>query len=400
MVHVEAAPEDVGMSTERLRTVTRLVHGYVDERRYAGTVTLVARHDKVVHLDVYGAADRERGVPIRPDTIFRIYSMTKPIASVALMTLYEEGRFQLDDPVAAYLPEWRDLRVLTDDGPREPARPMTVRDLLTHMSGLVGGNDRSPVGDRYRAMGIGGIDNHAGTLAETVTALADVPLRVDPGTRWIYGISTDIVGRLCEVLSGLPFDRFLEQRICTPLGMADTGFTVCDTDRFSALYTPGDDGGLDLLDDPATTRYAGDRTYLSGSAGLVSTAHDYLRFCRMLTRGGELDGVRILGPRTLRLMTANHLPGNRDLTSFAVSGGETSRKGQGFGLGFGVLLDQTVAQVTGTPGEIFWGGAASTAFFVSPADDLIVIFLTQLRPSSTYPIRRQLRATVYASLLD
>jgi CubicO group peptidase (beta-lactamase class C family) len=398
---IDATPEDVGMSTQRLANVTRLVHGYVDDGKLAGTVTAVARRDKVVHLDAYGALDVERGTPVDVDSIFRIYSMTKPVASVALMTLYEEGRFQLDDPVSRFIPAWRDQTVFAggtadDYQVRPPSREITVRDLLMHTSGLVGYSDPSPIGELYQRAGISHIDRSDGTLADLVTGLAGIPLAADPGARWIYGVSTDVVGYLCEVLSGQPFDQYLRERIFEPLGMTDTGFTVSDGKRFAAAYGPG----LNLLDDPATSHYTQPRTYFSGAAGLVSTAGDYLRFSRMLARGGELDGARILGPRTLRLMTSNHLPGGKDLTSLAATGGETGRRGQGFGLGFGVLLDQTVAQTMGTAGEFFWGGAASTAFFVCPAEDLIMVFLTQLRPSSTYQIRRQLRATIYSSIMD
>jgi CubicO group peptidase (beta-lactamase class C family) len=403
---VEVEPGEVGMSAARLGNVSRLVRSYVDDGRLAGTVTVVARRDRVVLADAHGFQDAERGLPMRPDTVFRIYSMTKPVASVALMTLYEEGRFQLDDPLSAFFPSWSDPTVFDggtgdDYRVRAPRREPTVRDLLTHTGGLVAGGTASPVGELYRRHGIGAIDRFDGTLAETTDALGALPLAADPGTQWIYGVSTDLVADLCERLSGLPFDEFLRVRIFEPLGMKDTGFTVPASalDRFAAGYAR-DGVGFTLQDDPRTSRYAGPRSYFSGVAGLVSTAADYLRFCRMLARGGELDGVRVLGPRTLALMTANHLPGNRDLTALATTGGETHRKGQGFGLGFGVLLDQAVAETIGTRGEYFWGGAASTAFFVSPADELITIFLTQLRPSRVYPIRRQLRATVYASLVD
>jgi len=238
-------------------------------------------------------------------------------------------------------------------------------------------------------------------LSDLPGFLADLPLQADPGTRWVYGISTDLVGLLCETLSGLPLDRYLHERIFEPLGMADTGFSVPEASisRFAAGYGFAD-GGFTLIDDPSTSAYTRQPSYLSGVGGLVSTAGDYLRFTRMLAGGGSLDRVRIIGRRTVRFMTANHLPGGRDLTAFADFGGETKRAGQGFGLGFGVLLDPVVAQTIGTPGEYFWGGAASTAFFVSPADELIVIFLTQLRPSASYPIRRELRAAVYGSLDD
>lgn len=400
---VEVDPADVGMSAGRLDNVDRLVRGYVDEGRYAGVVNVVARHDKVVRCTTYGSMDVERGRPMRPDTIFRIWSMTKPIVSVGLLTLYEEGRFQLDDPVARYLPEFADLRVFAggtadDHRVRPPRREMTVRDLLLHMSGIVGLGSATEVGELYRRAGVASAD---GTIADTVRALGTLPLAADPGSTWSYGLSTDVLGHLCEVLSGQPLDQFLGERILAPLGMVDTAFTVPpgELSRFAAEYGRAEQG-YTLLDDPMTSPYTRPRSYLAGGSGLVGTAADYLRFCRMLARGGELDGVRVLGPRTVGFMTTNHLPGGRDIAAFGQDGGESTRHGQGFGLGVGVLLDPAVAQTIGTPGEYFWGGAASTTFFVSPVDDLIVVFLTQLRPSNSYPIRRQLRATVYASLLS
>jgi CubicO group peptidase (beta-lactamase class C family) len=406
-LYVEAAPEDVGMSSQGLRNVSRLVQGYIDDRKLPGAISLVARRGRVVHFETYGNMDDERQKPMRADAIFRFYSMTKPIASVGLMMLYEEGRFQLDDPASRFIPELKNLKVLksgTADNfeTRDPAREMTVRDLLMHTSGLVGRDTASAVGELYRRAGFTGADAKF-TLAEMVQKLKDIPLEVDPGSRWIYGISTDLVGYLCEVISGLPLDRYLDERILGPLGMVDTGFTVpaAKVDRFAALYAPSaSDPKYRLVDDPQTSSYTRPRTYFSGSGGLVSTAADYLRFCTMLRNGGELDGVRILGPRTLQLMTLNHLPGGTDLATMAQTGAETQREGQGFGLGFAVLLDQAVAQIIGTPGEYFWGGAASTAFFVNPKEDLVMLFLTQLRPSSTYPIRRELRTTIYSSIID
>ncbi len=406
-LYVEAAPEDVGMSSKGLRNVTRLVQGYIDDRKLPGAISLVARRGRVVHFETYGNTDDERQKPMRADGIFRFYSMTKPIASVGLMMLYEEGRFQLDDPASKFIPELKNLKVFKsgtadDFDTRDPAREMTVRDLLMHTSGLVGRDTASPVGELYRRAGFTGADAKF-TLAEMVHKLKDIPLEVDPGSRWIYGISTDLVGYLCEVISGLPFDRYLDERILGPLGMVDTGFTVpaAKVDRFAALYAPSvSDPKYRLVDDPQTSSYTRPRTYFSGFGGLVSTAADYLRFCTMLRNGGELDGVRILGPRTLQLMTLNHLPGGKDLATMAQTGAETQREGQGFGLGFAVLLDQTVAQIIGTPGEYFWGGAASTAFFVNPKEDLVMLLLTQLRPSSTYPIRRELRTTIYSSIID
>jgi CubicO group peptidase (beta-lactamase class C family) len=406
-VVIEADPEDVGMSSAGLLNVSRLVQRYIDDQKFPGAISLVARRGKVVHFATYGNMDDERHKAMHPNVIFRIFSMTKPIASVALMKLYEEGRFQLDDPASAFIPELADAKVFDggtadDYKVREPAREMTVRDLLMHTSGLAAPNGPTPIGELYRRAGIAWPEIDM-TLAEMVRRLGEIPLQTDPGSRWIYAISTDLVGRLCEVIGGLPFDRYLRERIFEPLGMVDTGFDVPadKVDRFAANYASKDGSPrYSLLDDPATSRYTRPRTFFSGAAGLVSTAGDYLRFCRMLANGGELDEARILGPRTLRLMTANHLPGGVDLTAMAETGGETSRHGQGFGLGFGVLLDQTMAQTIGTPGECFWGGAASTAFFVSPAEDLICVFLSQLRPSATYPIRRQLRATIYSSIVD
>jgi CubicO group peptidase (beta-lactamase class C family) len=407
-VLVEADPEDVGMSSDGLRNVSRLVEGYVDDGKFPGAICLVARRGKVVHLTVHGSMDVERNRPVRTDTIFRIYSMTKPIASVALMKLYEEGRFQLDDPASRFLPELAGMKVFDggtadDYRVRDAAREMTVRDLLMHTSGLGSYTARSPVAELYRRAGLLGPESVGLTLEDLVPQLAGLPLQADPGTRWIYGISTDLVGYLCEVFSGQPFDRYLEERILAPLGMPDTAFSVPTekVERFAANYAPQEGTPrYKLVDDPATSPYARPRTYFSGAGGLVSTAADYLRFCRMLANGGELEGVRILGPRTLRLMTLNHLPSGKDIASMALSGGETQREGHGFGLGFAMLLDPAVAQLIGTPGEYYWGGAASTAFFVNPAEELIMLFLTQLRPSSTYPIRRELRATIYSAITD
>jgi CubicO group peptidase (beta-lactamase class C family) len=406
-VQVEAAPEDVGMSSARLDNVSRLVQRYLDDQKLPGAISLVARQDKVVHFQTYGEMDVERHTPMRADALFRFYSMTKPIVSVALMTLYEEGKFQLDDPASRFIPQLKDLKVLVDGSAdsfqvRDPAREMTVRDLLMHTSGLVARDTDSPVGELYRRAGFAGADSQF-TLAEMIERLARIPLQCDPGSRWIYGISTDLVGYLCEVIGGQPLDRFLDERVLGPLGMVDTSFSVpaSKVDRLAANYAPRSGSPrYKLVDDPATSSYTRTRTYLSGAGGLVSTAADYLRFCRMLANGGELDGARVLGPRTLQLMTLNHLPGGKDLATMAQNAGETQREGQGFGLGFAVLLDPTVAQIIGTPGEFYWGGAASTAFFVNPKEDLIMIFLTQLRPSSTYPIRRELRSTIYSAIVD
>jgi CubicO group peptidase (beta-lactamase class C family) len=406
---IEDEPEAVGLSSQRLTNVNRLVQSYIDDGRLPGAISMVARQGKVVHFGTYGSMYPEAGKAMRPDTIFRFYSMTKPIVSVGLMTLYEEARFQLDDPASKYIPELKGLKVLaggTADSytTREPAREMTVRDLLMHTSGLTASGPTTPVAQLYERAGMKGSSSD-GTLADFIARLGRLPLTCDPGAEWNYGVSTDVIGYLCELLSGQRLDHFLQERVTGPLGMPDTSFQVPESqvDRFAANYQPGTDGDRRyvLAEAPDGSPYTKPRTYLSGAGGLVSTAADYMRFCKMLANRGELDGARILGPRTLRLMTLNHLPGGRDLA--AMNGGgpsETARDGIGFGLGFAVLLDPTKAQVVGTPGEYYWGGAASTAFFVSPAEDLIMIFLTQLRPSSTYPVRRELRQAIYASIID
>jgi CubicO group peptidase (beta-lactamase class C family) len=338
--------------------------------------------------------------------------MTKPIASIALITLYEEALVHLDDPASMYIPEFQDLRVFdggdeTNYRTREASREMTVQDLLIHTSGLLQNyNVASPVGKMYQNAGLRALRGReaGGTLKDMIARVSKMPLQCDPGSEWNYGISTDIVGYICEVISGQPFDRFVQERVLDPLGMTDTGFQAKDLDRFAAQYRRGGEGEplYALVDPPETSAFAGPQTYFSGAGGLTGTAADYMRFCKMLANGGELDGHRIIGQRTLEFMTMNHLPAGGDLGSldgkhYAVD----ARAGIGFGLGFAVLLDPTTAQVIGTPGEYYWGGAASTAFFVSPNEDgLIAIFLTQLSPSSSWPIRRELRQVVYQAIID
>jgi len=414
---IEAEPEEVGLSSVKLQNLTRLVQGYVDSGKIPGAITVVARRGKTVHFETYGARDSEAGAPITADTIFRLYSMTKPITSVALMTLYEEGKFQLDDPVATFIPELRDLKVYDAGTPesytvRDPARAITVRDTLMHTTGLANGG-RSTPGRLFEAAQLphlrgDGRLKESWTLADMIRTVARLPLQFDPGAHWSYGISTDICASLCEVISGTSFDQFLQQRIFDPLQMTDTGYVVPPSavDRLAACYRRGrpDEASYVLTDPPGDSRYSRAKTYHSGAGGLTSTAADYLRFCKMLAGGGASegsDGARILGSRTVELMTINHLSGNRDLASMALGGpSETAMEGIGFGLGFAVLLDPTVAQVIGTPGEYYWGGAASTAFFVSPKEDLILIFLTQLQPSGTYPFRRELRAATYQAIIE
>ena len=402
-------PESVGLSSERLARIDRhLQSRYLDQKKIAGALTLVARHGKVAWCSPLGMMDLERGKPTAQDTIFRIYSMSKPITSVALMSLYEHGHFHLDDPIHKLIPEWRDLRVF--EGGNYPnflsspaERPMTPRDLLSHQSGLTYGfMERSNVDRAYRRLGVGGAGAD-GTLQDMIEQLAELPLEFSPGTRWNYSVSTDVCGYLVEKISGKRFDEFLQQEIFGPLGMVDTGFVVPPEklDRFAACYTRGPDKALRLEDDPVGSRYTRPRTFLSGGGGMVSTAPDYLRFCRMLANGGELEGARILGPRTIGYMTRNHLAGGQDLAALAFGRfAETIYAGVGFGLGFSVTLDPVRSQVIGSAGEFAWGGAASTAFWIDPAEDLIVIFMTQLLPSATFNFRSQLKSLIYPALLS
>lgn len=410
---VDARPEEVGMSSRALENIGRVVQRYIDDGKYPGAITMVARHDQVVHFQTYGNMDDEAGKAMRPDAIVRAYSMTKPIASVALMQLYEQALFQLDDPVHEYVPELKGLQVMTGgsaDAPevRPPARPMSVRDVLMHTSGLVQRGSESAIAELYARAGFVGSDTQF-PLSEMVKRLAGIPLYCDPGSEWNYGMSTDIVGYLCEVLSGKTLDVYLRDHILDPLGMVDTGFTVPseDLDRFAACYQRDSRASTfeetgkryQLQDAPATSPYLGPRPYLSGAGGLVTTAADYMRFCRMLLNGGTLDGERILGPRTVEFMMLNHLPTGGDMASMGQPQfGESTMEGIGFGLGFAVLLDPTKAQLLGTPGEAYWGGAASTAFFVNPEEDLALVFLTQLLPSSSYPVRRELRIATYQAI--
>jgi CubicO group peptidase (beta-lactamase class C family) len=401
-------PEEVGLSSERLARIDRhLLENYVDKKKIAGALTLVARKGQVAYLSPVGMMDRERGKPMRDDTIFRIYSMTKPITSVALMTLYEEGRFMLGDPVHKLIPEWRDLEVYVagvypDFMTERCERSMTIRDLMCHMSGLTYGfMMRSNVDHAYRKLDVGGAAAQ-GTLRDMIEKLATLPLEFSPGTRWNYSVSTDVLGYLVEVLSGMRFDDYLRERIFEPLGMVDTDFTVPaeKLERFAANYERRPDKTVVLEDDPADSRYTRPRSFLSGGGGLVSTAADYQRFCQMLLNGGELDGHRILGRKTIELMTMNHLPEGKNLADLSIGlYSETNMEGVGFGLGFSVCLDPAQSQMIDSAGEYAWGGAASTAFWIDPRENLVVIFLTQLMPSNTFNFRGQLKALTYSALI-
>ena len=410
-------PASAGFDERRLERITEHIQTrYIDPGRIAGCQVAVARHGHVGYFRSFGVRDRERSAPVAEDTIWRIYSMTKPITGVALMSLYERAMFQLSDPVARFIPEWRDLKVRerTEDGQErlvDPQSPMTIRDLLMHMSGLgfAGGRtlqqlfsaDNAKPGE---ALTPGSRRGPNATLQSMVERYAGYPLEFHPGTRWFYSVSTDICGRLVEIIAGQRFDDYLRTTIFEPLGMDDTGFMVPDAkvDRFAACYRRDASKNLVLVDDPQRSGYREQPSFLSGGGGLVSTTDDYLRFCQMLLNGGELDGVRILGRKTVELMASNHLPGEGDLQSVALPGGygEVGFAGMGFGLTVAVAKAPAATQVIGSPGEYMWGGAASTIFWVDPVEDLTVVFMTQLLPSGTFNFRGQLKTLVYPAIID
>ena len=413
-----ASPESAGLSEAALRRVDQHIkRNYVDAGRFPGTQLMVYRRGTLVHSTVQGFADLERRTPVRDDTIFRIYSMTKPITSVAFMMLVEEGRVALDEPVHKYIPEWKNLGVFVAGASpafltRPPTRPMQIVDLLRHTSGLTYGfQQRSNVDAAYRDKQIGAVEK-AGTLDTMIEDLSKIPLEFSPGEAWNYSVSTDVIGYLIGKISGEPFEQFLHNRIFGPLGMTDTDFHVPadKAHRFAACYNadPGGmmsfhavdkKGGLTLQDDPAKSSFLQKPSFISGGGGLCSTAADYLTFCRALLNGGELDGVRLLGPKTLKLMATNHLPGGRDLPEMSRSMfAEATYNGIGFGLGFSVTMDPAKTLIPGSAGEYAWGGAATTSFWIDPAEDLIAIFMTQVLPSSAYPVRRELRTMIYSAI--
>jgi CubicO group peptidase (beta-lactamase class C family) len=404
-----AKPESVGMSSERLGRIDRFITAkYLDTGKLPCAQTLVWRRGELVHSSTLGKADVERGTALREDAIFRIYSMTKPITSAAFMMLVEEGLVALDDPVHRYIPEWRDMGVFEAgiDGAyqtRRTAQPMRCIDLLRHTTGLTYGfQNRTNVDAAYRKLKVNDFATEGG-LETMMAQLATLPLEFSPGEAWNYSVSTDVVGYLVQKISGVPFDLFLKDRIFEPLKMKDTAFFVPEDkrERFTACYALTPSGRTILQDDPAKSPYLSDPLLKSGGGGLVGTAADYLRFARMLLNGGELDGARILSPKTIRLMTLNHLPGGQELTQASRSlFSEAVFEGLGFGLGFAMTVDQARTKTPGSLGEYFWGGMASTAFWVDPVEDLTCVFMTQLMPSNSYPIRRELRTLVYSAMTE
>ena len=399
-------PESVGLSSDRLRHIDRfLQHKYLAPGRLPCALTLVERRGEIAHFSALGALDLERKRPLTEDAIFRIYSMTKPLTSVAVMMLVEEGRISLDDPVHRHIPQWRDLQVyeggfIGSFRTRRTSAPMRVVDLMRHTSGLTYGfQQRTNVDAAYRKLGLGEMGGPV-SLEGMIEGLAKVPLEFSPGTVWNYSVSTDVLGYLVGKISGEPFESFVRTRILDPLRMLDTDFSVPGSKaaRFTACYNATADGRMKLQDDPANSPYLTAPTFVSGGGGLVSTASDYLRFCRMLLNGGALEGIRLLSPKTIELMTANHLPEGKELPDLSVSlFSEATYAGVGFGLGFAVTLNPARTLIPGTPGDYSWGGMASTYFWIDPREDLIVLFMTQLMPSATYPLRRELRTLVYSA---
>jgi CubicO group peptidase (beta-lactamase class C family) len=401
-------PEAVGLSSQRLQRIDGfLQRQYIDTGKLKGALLLVARRGEVAHLSPLGLMDAERGKAVREDTLFRIYSMTKPITSAAFMMLVEEGLVALDDPVHRFIPEWRDLGVF-DGGvlggfrTKAVGRPMQMIDLLRHTSGLTYGfQQRSNIDAAYRKLGLGEIETK-GTLETMIDHLAKLPLEFSPGTAWNYSVSTDVLGYLVGKISGIPFERFLKERILGPLGMTDTDFFVPadKQDRFAACYALGP-RGVELQDDPAKSPYLTPPAFISGGGGLVSTAGDYLKFCQMILNGGHAGGQQLLSPKTIELMGANHLPGGADLQAMSRSMfSEAAYAGLGFGLGFSTTIDTAATLIPATLGDLSWGGAASTAFWIDPKEELIAILMTQLLPSSAYPIRRELRTLVYSAFTE
>jgi CubicO group peptidase (beta-lactamase class C family) len=410
-----ASPEEVGLSSERLARIGERMQAYVDSGEIPGALALIARRGKIAYFEQWGFADRERRVRMKPDTLFRIYSMTKPITAVGVMILHEEGHFQLGDPVSKYLPELAELEVLEEDAdPRtgdtvkrthRAQSPITIRDLLRHTAGFTYGFfGNTEVDQMYREQGILWNDED---LAETVQKLGKVPLRFEPGTRWHYSVAVDVQGRLIEVMSGQPLDQFFEERIFEPLGMKDTSFAVPkkDWDRLAILYSPEGTGeGSDLFlsasagkkplvpsdSERADRNYREGVTHFSGGGGLVSSAMDYLRFAQMMLNGGELDGERILSRKSVELMTTDHLGDIPGLWS----------PGYGFGLGFAVLKDVGATGALGSVGEYNWGGAAGTRFWVDPEEELIGVYMIQILPHTGLDYGTEFRSFTYQAIVD
>jgi CubicO group peptidase (beta-lactamase class C family) len=409
--------ESIGLSASRLARVDEIMtRRYVETGRLPGLLTMVYRRGELAHLGMAGHIDLERGKPMREDAIFRIYSMTKPITSVALMMLVEEGLIGLDDDVATHIPAWKNLGVYATGLPSlvgastafmttPVARPMKVVDLVTHTAGLTYGfMNRTNVDAAYRRVDVHG-RNTEGGLDAMIEQLSRLPLEFSPGTRWNYSVSIDVMGYLVQKLSGMRFGEFLRTRLLEPLGMTDTAFWCPPEklDRLASCYQPHEGGGITLQDDAGNSIYAAPPSLESGGGGLLSTAHDYMRFCRMMLNGGTLDGVQILSPKTVALFSLNHLPDNREVADMTLPGmfSEGGYAGIGFSIGCGVNINVARTRLPGTLGEYFWGGAASTAFWIDPKEELAAVFMTQVIGSPVrLTLRRDLRTLVYSAMTE
>ncbi len=403
-------PSRLGFDARRLGRIADWTARYIDAGKIPGATVLVARRGEIAYLHTAGHRDVAAGTPWTRDTLVRAYSMTKPIASTALMSLYEEALIRLDDPVDSFIPSFANRMVLVPGATSldqvEPATErMTVRHLLTHRSGLSYGFNGGVLGQAYDTHKVA-FNPRSGGLEACVERLAAMPLEFNPGLRWHYSVATDVVGRLVEIVAGKPLDVVLRERIFEPLGMHETGFAVApgDVGRFATLYEPDGKGGMKVMETAEGSAFReGQVNTFSGGGGLVSSADDYLKFAEMLRRKGAVSGKpgadRVLGSRTHALMTANHLPG--DIASMGPKAfSETSFEGVGFGLGVWVMLDPAMSGMSGNPGDYGWGGMASTVFIVDPVEDMVILYLTQLVPSSTYPLRKELRALVHQALTD
>ncbi len=386
------APEAVGMSTTRLERLSRVMQQLVDDERLAGITTMVARRGQVVQFETFGHRDIEAGAPMSEDTIFRIYSMSKPITGVALMLLYEEGLFRLSDPVSKYIPEFDGLQVIVGEGASgsivaDADHPMTIRELMSHTAGLNYGFSDEPLDRMYRDAKV--LDRTS-TLRDMILKLGDLPLAYQPGSRWRYSVAVDVQGYLVEVLSGEPFDEFLQERLFGPLGMVDTAFWVPPekVSRFAEVYTYDDDDAL-VVRQESDPNYLEPVPFFSGGGGLVSTTADYMRFCQMVLNGGELNGVRIVSPLTVDLMRRNQLP--RELAEMS--------PGVGFGLDFAVVIDPVEADGI-SAGEYYWGGAAGTWFWIDPVEDLIFVGMIQQFGVGRPDVRSLSRRVTYQALLE
>lgn len=397
-------PAQCGLDAGRLTRIDDWMQRYVDDGRFPFAATLIARRGRIAWTGHKGMADIEARTPYTPETLVRIYSMTKPVTSVAFMMLYEQGLVHLDDPVSDFIPEFANVQVLVEGAKSldqtEPLNTaVTIHHLLTHTSGLTYGFNQDILSQTY-------LDNRldfgqrAGGLAETARRLAGQPLLFQPGSRWHYSVATDVLGRIVEVVSGKSLDRYFEENILGPLEMKDTSFVVPASrmGRLGPCYAFDPKGTMPVF---PTGFGEGEVNTFSGGGGLISTGHDYLRFAEMLRRGGALGDVRLLGPRTVSLMTANHLPGGVDLATLGPSAWcETSFTGVGFGLGFAVNMSPAQSKLSASVGDFSWGGMASTYFWCDPSEEMSVVFLTQLLPSSSWPNRKELRALVYQAIID